>query len=119
MNKKKLFILFLIPLLLYKIKSKFRKKHNYKYINKYLKIKIEKFGDKKVIIIDNFLKSPESFIKVKSANLTYDDNSAYPGIRVPVNINILKIILKKNMVLLLRLDLTFIIFQLLMNQMNH
>ena len=88
MNKKKLFILLLITILLYKIKSKFRKKHNYKYINKYLKIKTEKFGDKKVIIIDNFLKNPESFIKVKSAKLTYDDNSAYPGIRVPVNINI-------------------------------
>ena len=88
MNKKKLFSLLLIPLLIYKIRKKFKKKHNYKYINKYLKIEIKKVGDKKIIIIDNFLKNPESFIKVKSANLTYDDNSAYPGIRVPVNINI-------------------------------
>lgn len=81
---KKIILLILSLFFIFNTSLK-KKKKKYKFINENLEIKVEKIGDKKVIIVDNFLKYPESYKKIMNTNLTYDNYSAFPGIRIPVN----------------------------------
>ena len=60
--------------------------NDYVFINNKLKINIVTFEDRKLIVIDNFLKLGNSYRNLLSENIfTYDTGSDYPGSRITVN----------------------------------
>ncbi len=66
-------------------------KDNFNIINDKLKVNIVQINDnKKILLIDNFLRNPKMFDKIKNnmKNFWFDNGSAYPGIRLDASFNI-------------------------------
>tara|TARA_Y100000385_G_C13077576_1_gene632200 strand:- start:555 stop:1487 length:933 start_codon:yes stop_codon:yes gene_type:complete len=61
--------------------------YNLNLINSKLRAKIFQIKKKKILIIDNFLKNPKTFEKIKKKLLLFrnDNFSAFPGIRIKIN----------------------------------
>ena len=83
-------LLLIIILIIYLILTSNRKNiiniDGYKYINKELKLQIINKNNCKILIIDNFLKSPNSYLKLLNKKyFKYDTGSDFPGYRIPAH----------------------------------
>lgn len=71
------------------LKKKMIKLKGYKYINEELELQIIKNNNTSILVIDNFLKSPKSYLKLLNKSFfKYDYTTDFPGYRKKPNKNL-------------------------------